>query len=104
MRLCGALPTLQQAHFLVSLSPGLMIKVGMGLRCSETLWYQEPGSFPGFSLVAPKEWKQSRAQATAFQGNWNNNLFPLFSVKCIRSTPEYFAERLFKAMKVRSGV
>lgn len=26
-----------------------------------------------------------------------------FSVKCIRSTPEYFAERLFKAMKVRDG-
>ena len=28
----------------------------------------------------------------------------LFSVKCIRSTAEYFAERLFKAMKVRGGV
>lgn len=28
----------------------------------------------------------------------------LSSVKCIRSTPEYFAERLFKAMKVRGGV
>ncbi|TKC44262.1 hypothetical protein EI555_016621, partial [Monodon monoceros] len=25
-------------------------------------------------------------------------------VKCVRSTPEYFAERLFKAMKVRGGV
>jgi len=31
--------------------------------------------------------------------------FPSFSpVKCIRSTPEYFAERLFKAMKVSSEV
>lgn len=28
----------------------------------------------------------------------------LFSVKCVRSTAEYFAERLFKAMKVRGGV
>ncbi|KAB0399179.1 hypothetical protein E2I00_000495 [Balaenoptera physalus] len=28
----------------------------------------------------------------------------LATVKCIRSTPEYFAERLFKAMKVRGGV
>lgn len=30
-------------------------------------------------------------------------LFPV-SVKCIKNTPGYFAERLYKAMKVRSHV
>ena len=51
-----ALPTLQQAHVLISLFPGFVVKV-VGLGSSGISDYQESGFFSGLNLVAPKEWK-----------------------------------------------
>ena len=51
-----ALLTSQQAHVLISLSPGFMIKVVV-LGSSGISDYQESGFFSGLNLVAPKEWR-----------------------------------------------
>lgn len=49
-----ALPTLQQAHVLISLSPGIKV---VGLGSSGISDDQEAGFFSDLNLVAPKEWK-----------------------------------------------
>ena len=82
-----------------------MIKV-VGLGCSRTAAYQEPGSSQVWTWWPPRNGNKKGLgpPLRPSEAARITTSSSLFSVKCIRSTPEYFAERLFKAMKVRGGV
>lgn len=83
-------PHFNNPCFLIALCSGFALKVGGA--------FFPPG---GPQRVINKEGVRSPQPG----GSQNNSTSSsLFSVKCIRSTPEYFAERLFKAMKVCGGL